>query len=138
MKLTLTTFVAALTAVMIVPTLAQDPKPSDERSVCTGLITDDGVPAVKNAPSCQGAFDIMINCSFAGGGDVGVGGAVRERCEAVFLPKLKVSGRKAYQRELKRCVDKYANMLGSLYQSRTAFCQARLAVRRAALYEKRR
>ncbi|TXM66781.1 hypothetical protein FV226_22965 [Methylobacterium sp. WL12] len=136
MKILTPTLVVTLTILMIGPSFARDHMPSSEKIDCAGM--DSNVQSIERAPNCQRAFGIMIQCSNAGGGDVGPGDAVREKCEAVFLPKLNAAGRKAYQRELKRCVDKYANMQGSLYQSRTAFCQTDLAVRRAARYEKQR
>jgi hypothetical protein len=137
MKLRPSALIVVLTAIMIVPTSAQDAKPPNDGCPSIGLGTDGTVKAVELATSCGRAFEIMKQCSMAGGADGSVGYAVREKCETQFVPTLSAKERKTYQRELKRCIDKYANREGSLYASRTAFCQTEHAVKRATRHERR-
>jgi hypothetical protein len=129
--------VLAFTVMTIVPALAQDTQPADDGCPTIGLGIEGTVQAVERAPSCTQAFRLMNQCSGGGLSDGPVGAAVRHKCEGLFLPRLNAAGRQTYQRELKRCLDKYANQRGSLYGSLTAFCQTGNAVRRAARYEKR-
>jgi hypothetical protein len=84
--------------------------------------------AVRKAPSCQQALEIMKACAYGAVGDTGLSDAVHERCEPEFLGKLSKAQKKAYDREQKRCDDKYAKESGSMYRSFTAFCQAQSTV----------
>jgi len=83
--------------------------------------------AIRKAPSCRQALEIMEACAYGAGGDTGLGGAVHERCEPEFLPKLSKAQKHAYDRQQKRCDDKYARQQGTMYRSMTAFCQAQSA-----------
>jgi hypothetical protein len=80
--------------------------------------------AIRNAPGCMQALEIMQACAYGAGGDTSLAAALRERCEPEFLPKLSKAQKKAYDREQKRCDDKYAKRSGTMYRSFTAFCQA--------------
>jgi hypothetical protein len=84
--------------------------------------------AIRKAPSCEQALEIMQACAYGAGGDTSLGAAVHERCEPEFLPKLSKAQWKAYDREQKRCDDKYAKQSGTMYRSFTAFCQAQSTV----------
>ena len=84
--------------------------------------------AIRKAPGCKQALEIMQACAYGASGDTGLGGAVHERCEPEFLPKLSKAQKQAYGREQKRCDDKYARQSGTMYRSFTAFCQAQSAV----------
>jgi hypothetical protein len=84
--------------------------------------------AIRKAPTCPQALEIMQACAYGAGGDTSLGDAVRERCEPEFLPKLSKAQKKAYDREQKRCDDKYAKQSGTMYRSFTAFCQAQSTV----------
>ena len=84
--------------------------------------------AIRKAPSCKEALEIMEACAYGAGGDTGLGGAVHERCEPEFLPSLSKAQKRAYDREQKRCDAKYARQSGTMYRSATAFCQAKSAV----------
>jgi hypothetical protein len=84
--------------------------------------------AIRNAPGCMQALDIMQACAYGAGGDTSLNAALRERCEPEFLPKLSKAQKKAYDREQKRCDDKYAKRSGTMYRSFTAFCQAQSTV----------
>src|SRR5262245_8484470 len=90
--------------------------------------------AIRKAPTCKQAMDIMQACAYGAGGDTGLGEAVRERCEPAFLPKLSKAQKRAYDREQKRCDQKYARRSGTMYRSFTAFCQAQSAVANAAKF----
>ena len=90
--------------------------------------------AIRKAPSCKQAMEIMHACAYGAGGDTGLGSAVRERCEPEFLPKLGKAQKRAYDREQKRCDRKYARQSGTMYRSFTAFCQAQSAVAHAGKF----
>ena len=84
--------------------------------------------AVRKAPSCKEALAVMEACAYTASGDTGLGLIVHERCESEFLPRLSKAQKRAYEREQKRCDDKYARKEGTMYRSFTAFCQAQSAV----------
>jgi hypothetical protein len=84
--------------------------------------------AVRKAPSCQQALEVMKACAYGATGDRGLADALQERCEPVFVLKLSKAQKKAYDREQKRCDDKYAKESGSMYRSFSAFCQAQSTV----------
>jgi hypothetical protein len=84
--------------------------------------------AIRKAASCPQALEIMQACAYGAGGDTSLSNAVHERCEPGFLPKLSKAQKKAYDREQKRCDDKYAKQSGTMYRSFTAFCQAQSTV----------
>gem|GEM_PF-984323 len=84
--------------------------------------------AIRKAPTCKQALEIMGACAYGAGGDTGLSGAVHERCEPEFLPKLSKAQKRAYDREQRRCDDKYARQSGTMYRSMTAFCQAQSTV----------
>jgi hypothetical protein len=88
--------------------------------------------AIRKAPTCRRALEIMEACAYGAGGDTGLGEAVRERCEPEFLPKLSKARKRAYASEQKQCDRKYARQSGTMYRSFTAFCQAQSAVAHAA------
>jgi len=84
--------------------------------------------AVRKAPSCRQALEVMKACAYGATGDRGLADALQERCEPEFKPKLSKAQKKAYDREQKRCDDKYAKESGSMYRSFSAFCQAQSTV----------
>ncbi len=90
--------------------------------------------AIRTAPTCKQAMEIMQACAYGAGGDTGLGEAVRERCEPEFLPKLSKAQKRAYDREQKRCNRKYARQSGTMYRSFTEFCQAQSTVAHAAQF----
>ena len=90
--------------------------------------------AIRKAPTCRQALEIMEACAYGASGDTGLGDAVRERCEPEFLPKLTKAQKRGYAREQKRCDRKYARQSGTMYRSFTAFCQAQSAVAHAGKF----
>lgn len=84
--------------------------------------------AIRKAPSCRQALEIMEACAYGATGDTGLSGAVHERCEPEFLAKLSRAQKRAYEREQRRCDDKYVRQSGTMYRSFTAFCQAQSTV----------
>lgn len=90
--------------------------------------------AIRKAPTCKRAFAIMEACAYTASGDVGLGNALHENCEPLFLSRLSKAQRRAYQREQKRCSDKYAHESGTMYRSFIAFCQAESTVKYAKKY----
>ena len=63
-------------------------------------------------------------CEFDASGDVPLGGAVQEKCEADFLGKLDGMKKTAYRKALNGCNHKYAMEPGWIYRSFEAFCTA--------------
>lgn len=90
--------------------------------------------AIRKEPTCKRAYEIMQACAYGATGDSGLSRAVREQCEPLFLPKLSKVQRRAYNREQRRCDNKYAHLDGTMYRSWTFFCQAESAVAYAAKY----
>jgi hypothetical protein len=82
---------------------------------------------IRVAPSCRRAVTIFETCEFGTSGDVSLGAAVTEKCEADFTSKLSDAQRRAYNRKRKRCERKYQDRAGTMYRSFEAFCQAYLA-----------
>jgi hypothetical protein len=94
--------------------------------------------AIRKAPTCKQAYEIMQACAYGATGDNGLSRAVHEKCEPLFLLKLSKAQRRAYDREQRHCDDKYAKLDGSMYRSWTFFCQAENAVAYAAKYGTKR
>jgi len=90
--------------------------------------------AIRKAPTCKAAYEIMEACAYTASGDTGLGEALRERCEPGFIGKLSKAARRAYDQEQKRCTNKYANKSGTMYVSFSAFCRAESTVKYAAKY----
>jgi len=90
--------------------------------------------AIRKAPTCKRALEIMDACAYGASGDIGLSAAVRERCEPEFLGKLRKAEKRAYDREQRRCDRKYARQSGTMYRSFTAFCQAQSTVAHAAKF----
>jgi hypothetical protein len=90
--------------------------------------------AIRKAPTCRAAYEIMEACAYTASGDTGLGEAVRERCEPEFLSRISKAQRRVYDREQNRCTHKYANKSGTMYVSFSAFCRAESTVKYAAKY----
>jgi len=98
-------------------------------SICQGksLSLDETVDVIKAAPTCEASMKIFQDCSYGASGDVSLGTAVREKCEADFLAKLKPPQKHRYERELQACLRKYEHESGTMYVSFSAFCSAEVA-----------
>ncbi|MBR1123452.1 hypothetical protein JQ628_18150 [Bradyrhizobium lablabi] len=92
---------------------------------------DDVIAAIEAAPSCDRAMTVSEACALGASGDVQYAEAVEKRCEADFLGKANASKKLAYKRELGVCDRKHRNKSGTMYQSFTAFCRAKVAQRYA-------
>jgi hypothetical protein len=90
--------------------------------------------AIRKAPTCKRAYEIMEACAYTASGDTGLGEALRERCEPEFLLKVSKAQRRIYAAEQKRCSNKYAHESGTMYVSFAAFCRAESTVKYAARY----
>lgn len=88
---------------------------------------DDIVAVLQAAPDCDRAMKLFEACEYGASGDVQFGAVVEAKCEADFLPGLKVRQKTVYQRELRACDRKYRNQSGTMYISFTAFCRAKVA-----------
>ena len=91
---------------------------------------------LRQAPSCAAAYKMFEDCAYGASGDVPLGTAVQERCEADFLTKLDAGKKSAYHRQLAACDRKYANKSGTIYLSFAAFCRAGAARDMAKKYAK--
>ena len=100
-------------------------------SICQGksLSLDETVDVLKAAPTCDASMKLFQDCSYGASGDVSLGTAVREKCEADFLPKLPPPQKRIYQRGQHACLRKYVHESGTMYVSWSAFCGAELAQR---------
>jgi hypothetical protein len=100
-------------------------------SICQGksLTLDETVDVIKAAPTCDASMKLFQDCSYSASGDVSLGAAVREKCEADFLSKLPDPQKHVYQREQQACLRKYVHESGTMYVSWSAFCGAELAQR---------
>ena len=60
-------------------------------SICQGksLSPNETVDVIKAVPTCDVSMKLFQDCSYGASGDVSLGAAVREKCEADFLAKLK-------------------------------------------------
>jgi hypothetical protein len=90
---------------------------------------DDVIAALNAAKGCDAAMKVFVACEYGASGDVQFGAAVKEKCEADFLSRLKPPQKRAYQREMRVCDRKYRNQSGTMYISFTAFCRAEVAQR---------
>ena len=99
--------------------------------ICQGksLSLDETVDVIKAAPTCKTSMKVFQDCSLGASGDVSLGAAVREKCEADFLAKLKPPQKHIYERELQACLRKYEHKSGTMYVSFSAFCSAEVAQR---------
>ncbi len=124
--LRLTSIVACLLAIMSLGLTAPA-----HASICQGksLTLDETVAVIKAAPTCDASMKLFQDCSYSASGDVSLGAAVVEKCEADFLSKLKDPQKHVYQREQQACLRKYAHESGTMYVSWSAFCGAELAQR---------
>jgi hypothetical protein len=116
-------------APVLVPALAKDCPKQD-------FTHEAREEAVRKAPSCREALDVMEACAYTATGDVSLGEIVREKCEAGFLTKLSKAQRRTYDRAIKHCDEKYKNESGTMYRSFSAFCRAILARDTAAKFAK--
>jgi hypothetical protein len=87
------------------------------------------VAGLKAATTCDASMKLFRDCSSGASGDVSLGEAVQERCEADFLKNLTASQKRTYERGQQACLSKYAHESGSMYVSFSAFCGAELAQR---------
>jgi hypothetical protein len=72
-------------------------------------------------------MEMFQACAYGASGDVPLGGAVIGKCESDFLTKLNAKEKQAYERELKRCWQKYRRESGTMYRSFEAMCAAAVA-----------
>ena len=100
-------------------------------AVCQGksMTLDEIADVLKAAPSCETSMKIFQDCSLSSSGDLQLGAAVQERCEADFLAKLQTPQKHVYEHEIKACNGKYANLSGTMYRSWEGFCAAEVAQR---------
>ena len=91
------------------------------------MTQDEIIDTINAARGCEGAMKVFKDCEFGASGDVQLGAAVEKKCEADFLPRLGALQKKAYQREMRVCDEKYRTQSGTMYISFTAFCRAEVA-----------
>lgn len=91
--------------------------------------------AVKAAPGCERAFDVLDACQLGSSGDVALSAIVRAKCEPLFIGKAAPSVLKAYRRKQAGCA-RIAKKEGTLYLGLAAVCEARAARNFARKYAK--
>jgi len=98
--------------------------------VCLGksMTLDETVDAINAMPGCDRAMKLFA-CEYGTSGDIHLGAAVEENCEADFPTRLTAPQKLSYQREMRICDRKYQNEDGTMYGSFTAFCRAEVAQR---------
>ena len=114
------------------------PKPASAQKECPiqEFSLEAREEAIRKAPTCKEALEVMDACAYVASGDTALGAAVVEKCEAGFLSELSKKQRRDYDREIKRCNTKYLRESGTMYRSFEAFCRAQLAVRTEAKFNK--
>lgn len=115
---------AIMLALSVAASVAKD---DSKKEQCPTLDAREIEDMLRKASSCQRAVAVFEICQFGSSGDVGLGAAVTEKCEADFLGKLSAAQRRAYDGEQKRCSRKYLNKSGTMYRSFEAFCRAYVA-----------
>jgi len=101
-------------------------------SICQGksLSLDETVDVIKAAPHMQRQHEDLSGLLIrAPAVTFSLGTAVREKCEADFLAKLKPPQKHIYERALQACLRKYEHESGTMYVSFSAFCSAEVAQR---------
>ncbi|WP_375306441.1 hypothetical protein WI560_00310 [Bradyrhizobium sp. A11] len=93
------------------------------------MTLDEVAAAISSQKSCASAMKVFRDCQLTASGDVELGAAVEQKCEADFKPGLSAAQAQAYKREMHACDVKYRNKSGTIYQSFTAFCRAEVAQR---------
>jgi hypothetical protein len=94
--------------------------------------------AIRNAPTCDEAMELLVACSFGGTGDVSLGLIVTAKCEAMFLKRLNAKQRRRYDRGIAACYAEHKNEQGTMFRSMAAICRAALAQSFAHRYGKPR
>jgi hypothetical protein len=93
------------------------------------MTLDEIIDAINTAPGCERAMKVFEACESGASGDLSLGAAVENKCEADFFKRLKAPQKLIYRRELRVCDRKYRNESGTMYLSFTAFCRAEVAQR---------
>jgi hypothetical protein len=112
---------------LAISTAASDAKDKQKKEECHAHDLNVIDKLIREAPSCQRAVAVFENCEFGTSGDVSLGAAVTEKCEADFISKLSAAQKRTYDRKQERCERKYQNRVGTMYRSFEAFCQAYVA-----------
>jgi hypothetical protein len=89
------------------------------------------IAAVSAASGCDASMKVFEACQMGSTADVQFGDAVEKKCEAAFLSRLKTPQKRAYQDQLGRCDEKYADKQGTMWRSATAMCRAAVSQRHA-------
>jgi hypothetical protein len=119
----------AFSAVLLPASIALSaPKPSEQKECPVAEHSLDAIEAaIGKAASCQESMEIFQACAYGASGDVPLAQAVIGKCEGDFLTKLNAKKKEAYERELKRCWQKYRRESGTMYRSFEAMCAAAVA-----------
>jgi len=102
-------------------------KVQKKKEECPTLNLGEIEELVRKSPTCRRSIAVFELCEVGTSGDLRLGAAVTEKCEADFLGKLTAAQRRAYDSEQKRCAHKYQDKDGTMYRSFEAFCGAYVA-----------
>ena len=94
---------------------------------CQSLNQEGRAEVLRKAPTCDKAVELLSDCAYGASGDILLGQVITQKCEATFLTKLSAGQKRAYDRGMKRCYDKYKNEDGTMYRAMEAGCQVDLA-----------
>lgn len=85
--------------------------------------------ALKRAPTCDKAADILSKCVSGSSADLEFASIVIEKCERSLLPKLTAAGNARYKRERELCAYEFEDQHGTLFLSEEAMCEVDIAQR---------
>jgi hypothetical protein len=83
----------------------------------------DKLKIVREAPSCREAARLFKLCAIGSAFDGELALPVSNNCERRVLAGLSPVRRKAYETTVNACNRQYAQMRGSMFRSRAAFCR---------------
>lgn len=128
-------FVASLaTLTAFAPSVFAEECPVEFGSVVGVEYAELAADNVGKAESCYKATKVAEACAMGSSIDVPIAAAATGVCEKDFKQKLTPADAKTYKSLIQKCVKKYANMQGTMYQAAEAFCVLDVAKLYSQLY----
>jgi hypothetical protein len=118
---------AAMTLVSLLAPPAARAERLEKCPVETGVPAD-VAEAVRAAPSCAQAYEVLNVCRANAAGDVGLAAIVIDMCDKVFSPTLDPAASRAYAAARDACAKRFAHEGGVQGASHQALCEAGVAV----------
>jgi hypothetical protein len=82
---------------------------------------------LRDAPTCRESYEWLTACAAGASSDAVTAKVTTDRCEALFLDKLKPADKRAYMQRRNRCDRQYGGRSGSEYLSLNVICYAEVA-----------